>query len=128
MASALCEGSMPDNSERQIQSRFKFVSQGHFAEKSKKQIQWFARGPCANVDLDSHLSVTDRCRSLVHIFRVGPVAAGAKASALCEGSMPDNSERQIQNRFKFLSQGHFAEKKNRFNGSPGALERMWTWT
>ena len=56
------------------------------------------------MDLDSHLSVTDRCRSLVHIFRVGPVAAGAKASALCEGSMPDNSERQIQIRFKFVSQ------------------------
>ena len=56
------------------------------------------------MDLDSHLSVTDRCRSLVHIFRVGPLAAGAKASALCEGSMPDNSERQIQIRFKFVSQ------------------------
>ena len=62
------------------------------------------------MDLDSHLSVTDRCRSLVHILRVGPVAAGAKASALCEGSMPGNSERQIQSRFKFVCQGHFAEK------------------
>ena len=62
------------------------------------------------MDLDSHLSVTDRCRSLVHILRVGPVAAGAKASALCEGSMPGHSERQIQSRFKFVCQGHFAEK------------------
>ena len=56
------------------------------------------------MDLDSHLSVTDRCRSLVRIFRVGPLAAGAKASALWEGSMPDNSKRQIQIRFKFFSQ------------------------
>ena len=65
------------------------------------------------MDLDSHLSVADRCRSLVHILRVGPVAAGAKASALCEGSMPGNGERQIQSRFKFVCQGHFAEKSKK---------------
>ena len=61
------------------------------------------------MDLDSHLSVTDRCMSLVHIFRIGPLAAGAMASALCESSMPDLTESQIQARFEVCFPEHFAK-------------------
>ena len=49
-----------------------------------------------SVGLDSRVSVADRCRSLSHISRIGPLAAGAMASALCERSMPDWTDSLIQ--------------------------------
>ena len=50
----------------------------------------------ANVDLDSHLSVTDRCMSLVDIFRGGQWVAEATVSSLCESRMPQATESVIQ--------------------------------
>ena len=100
-ASALCEGSMPDNSERQIQIRFKFVSQSTSPHKKlKNQIHFFARGPWGNVNLDSHMSVTDRCRSLVDMFTGGQGLAEAMVSSLCESRMPQCTKRLIQGCFK----------------------------
>ena len=57
----------------------------------------FRQGPHgAIVDLDSHLSVTDRCRSLVDELRGGQWVAEAMVSSLCESRMPQSTENLIQ--------------------------------
>ena len=129
-ASALCEGSMPGNSERQIQSRFKFVCQGHFAEKSKKADSMVRQGPLSECGPGLSPVCDRQVQVTVPHFRVGPLAAGPMASALCERSMPDWAESLIQARFEVCSPEHFAKIARKPDSvfRQGPLFGMWDRT
>ena len=53
-----------------------------------------------NVHLDSHLSVTGGCRSLVNEFRGGQWVTEAMVSSLCNSRMPQSKASQIQDGFE----------------------------
>merc|ERR1711994_766325 len=97
MVSSLCESRMPKSTESLIRTRFEVCVPQHFAKIQRKPDSLICQGPHgANVDLGSHLSVTDRCRSLVDIFRGGQWAAEAMVSSLCESRMPHSTASLIQ--------------------------------
>ena len=54
------------------------------------------RAHVAFVDLDSHLSVTGRCRSLVGEFRGGQSVAAVMVSSVCDSEMPHSTESALQ--------------------------------
>ena len=63
----------------------------------------------ASVDLDSHLSVTDRCRSLVDELRGGQWVAEAMVSSLCESRMPQCTENRMQAWFEVCVPQHLTK-------------------
>ena len=104
MAWALCERSMPHFTERPNQFRFEVCGPEHLAKIQRKPDSIFRQGPHGEiVDLGSHLSVTDRCRSLVDKLRGGQWVAEAMVSSLCESRMPQSTERLIRASFEVCS-------------------------